>query len=354
MHKGFIVNNIGVNITYKTAGKIKITHISDLHNSFFGPHNRELARAVDDSEPDIIVFTGDMIDDPADGAPFIELVDNINSECHMYMCLGNHEIRYRRKEPDKFERIIKELSSRGVIFLDDDCDKINIRGTDICVYGLATACSGHTASSQSIMRRMGECSDSAINIVLAHDPAWFNALAAWGADMVFSGHIHGGLLRLPVLGGLIAPGYRILPKYDAGLFVYNNRARMYLSSGLGGCLDRFRYKNPHELALVHINDEDFPEEKTRRRVATDIKFSFKILLTFIMILTTLFSFVPISLGYIDINIIINLILGVLGIICIYPPGVIANSRRIMINAGFFAFRVCVLICYVIFTVIYIL
>ncbi len=355
MNKGFEINEVGINFQLNSIKNLKIAHISDLHNSFFGQSNIDLAAKINEFEPDIIAFSGDMIHHiPAAPVPFIELLKFITVKCPMYMCLGNHEIRYRKLNREGYNEIMSQAASLGVRLLDDEHERININGTDIDVYGLATAASGYGSSVKSITKRIGRCDSSVFSIVLAHSPAWFDSLAEWGADLVLSGHVHGGIIKLPVLGGLLSPECRILPKYDSGLFEYNNSSKMYLSSGLGGALDSLRYKNPHELALLYVNCSSGPREKVRKRVASDIKISLKILLTFIMILTIIFSCIPMSLGYANRGIVVNLILSIFGIVSIYPPKFIVNSRIFAMKELLFILRIAVIIAYLISTIILII
>lgn len=354
MNKGFETNRVGINYELKSIENLKIAHISDLHNSCFGQQNIDLAAEINKFEPDIIAFSGDMVNhNHVNPIPFIDLLKNINVECPMYFCLGNHEIRFRRLNREDYDEVMSQITSLGVKLLDDEHDSININGYDINIYGLATVASGYGSSVKSITKRIGSCDKNAFNIVLAHSPSWFDSLAEWGADLVLSGHVHGGIIKLPVLGGLLSPECSVLPKYDSGLFEYNNQSKMYLSSGLGGALDNFRYKNPREISLIYVNCASAPKEKVGKRIATDIKFSLKILLTFIMILTIIFSFIPMSLGYANKTIVANLVLSILGIMSIYPPKFIVNSRIFAMKEILFILRVAMITAYIISTIVFI-
>ena len=79
---------------------------------------------------------------------------------------------------------------------------------------------------------------------------YFDYYAKWGADLVLSGHVHGGLLRLPIIGGVISPQIKLFPKYTGGLYKLN-KAVMIVSRGLGTHTIRFRFFNPPELVVVH-------------------------------------------------------------------------------------------------------
>jgi predicted MPP superfamily phosphohydrolase len=88
------------------------------------------------------------------------------------------------------------------------------------------------------------------NVLLAHSPEYFEAYARWGADLTLSGHFHGGIIRLPFIGGVISPYLRLFPKYDKGLYhSYNNESCMVLTAGLGTHTVP-RVNNPPELVLI--------------------------------------------------------------------------------------------------------
>ena len=102
-----------------------------------------------------------------------------------------------------------------------------------------------------LTKLLGEPREDACQILIAHTPQYFEAYAAWGADVVMSGHVHGGIMRLPVLGGVLSPNLTLFPKYDGGRFVCG-KATMILSRGLGTHTIPVRVFNPGELVTVNI------------------------------------------------------------------------------------------------------
>ena len=89
------------------------------------------------------------------------------------------------------------------------------------------------------------------NILLAHNPMYFESYALWGADLTLSGHLHGGLLRLPVLGGVISPQMKLFPKYCCGLYE-KYRRKLLVTAGLGSHSIAFRINNPAEIMLLEL------------------------------------------------------------------------------------------------------
>ncbi len=96
---------------------------------------------------------------------------------------------------------------------------------------------------------LGEPRTDACQILIAHNPLYFEEYAAWGADVVVSGHVHGGIMRLPVLGGVLSPNLSLFPKYDGGRFELG-RAVMILSRGIGTHTIPLRIFNPAELVVL--------------------------------------------------------------------------------------------------------
>ena len=89
-------------------------------------------------------------------------------------------------------------------------------------------------------------------ILLAHSPIGFEAYAEWGADFVLSGHVHGGIVRIPVIGGILSPERRFLPKYTKGIYHFNSSV-MNVSAGIG----KFRVNNPSEFVCIDIAPKNF-------------------------------------------------------------------------------------------------
>ena len=89
------------------------------------------------------------------------------------------------------------------------------------------------------------------SLLIAHNPMDFPVYAAWGADLVVSGHLHGGCVRLPLLGGVVSPQLRLFPKYDRGEFALG-KSRMVVGAGLGEHGIGIRLGNPRELPVIKL------------------------------------------------------------------------------------------------------
>ena len=99
---------------------------------------------------------------------------------------------------------------------------------------------------------LGNCEeDGAYHILLAHNPVYFKQYAAWGADLTLSGHLHGGIIRLPLIGGVITPQAKLFPRYSAGKYEIGEKW-MIVSRGLGTHTIPIRFNNKPELSVIHL------------------------------------------------------------------------------------------------------
>lgn len=225
----------------------KICHLSDFHSSPF-VENDALEAAILKHKPDAIFVTGDILDYTQDkyASDFFSLLDKLNRSLPVYYSLGNHEMRVGRgKIPEMLREALEDadvviLDNRG-IFLERDGQKLWLYGYLQPFQPLKHSGKYKRArlrqdiSAKEIIQALGPCPQDAPVILLAHDPQPFEAYAEWGAALTLSGHIHGGIIRLPFLGGLLSPSQRLFPKYDCGHFFSEQTlgAQLYLSRGLG-------------------------------------------------------------------------------------------------------------------------
>ncbi len=232
----------------------RIAHVSDLHNTEFGDNNKKLLEILKEAEPDIIAITGDMIDSyHTDIAVAISFAREAVKIAPCYYVTGNHESRIKRY--NEFE---DGLTDAGVTILRDSSAVLERNGEMICLIGFDDpdfyAAEGFLDETPSmISARLSKLMDEAqgYTLLLSHRPELFDIYSANGADLVLSGHAHGGQIRLPFAGGLIAPGQGFFPKYDAGLYTSGSSA-MIVSRGLGNSIAPLRINNRPELVLLEL------------------------------------------------------------------------------------------------------
>ncbi|WP_159033351.1 metallophosphoesterase [Ethanoligenens harbinense] len=245
----------------------RIIHLSDLHGRRFGKANSLLLQAVLEQSPDLVVATGDMLDRKHEGgAAFLELVHPLAVHVPVYAIRGNHE-QYMADHMDEapfLAQYEKELRDAGVTLLDDRAALFFRDGAHILFYGITLPrfCYKPQAAKapyaclppDAVARHVGLADESHCGILLAHSPLFFHSYADWGADLVLSGHMHGGLIRVPGVGGLLSPYHHFFPRYDAGLHVLGD-AKLVVSRGLGDSPLRVRICNPPEIVVVTLRAE---------------------------------------------------------------------------------------------------
>ncbi len=177
----------------------------------------------------------------------------------MYYGIGNHEYRvkiYPDKYPVVYEEYTGALKEMGVHVLENGF--LDIEGTNISIGGIMIGAEfyrrkkGVSMSPDDVFKLIGKRDGDRYTILLAHDPDHFESYAASGVDLVFSGHVHGGIMRLPVLGGVISPKLELFPHYDGGLYTCGS-TQMVLSRGLGYHTLPIRLFNPGELISIELS-----------------------------------------------------------------------------------------------------
>ena len=229
----------------------KIAHVSDLHNAVFGRKNEKLLSLIRAAEPDIIAITGDLIDsrhtDIDSALAFVEAAAEI---APVYYVTGNHESRL------DFDAIEPRLIAAGARVLRNEAEDIGRGGERIRLAGIDDPSfirTGGTAEERaaSELEQPGD-GGGTFTVLLAHRPELVEVYAEYGAGLVLSGHAHGGQVRLPLLGGLYAPGQGLLPEYDSGLYSLGE-TQMVVSRGLGNSVAPLRVNNRPELVIVTLS-----------------------------------------------------------------------------------------------------
>lgn len=229
---------------------VKIAQVSDLHNKAFGKNQQRLIRALAEADPDIIVVTGDVIDARRTNMEialtfFIEAL----SVAPVYYVPGNHEGRIA--EYEKFETAIAD---EGVTVLSNRTEKLDINGSEIGIAGILdpTFLDNNRQSDEELTEKMLNqlnFTDDLFTMLLAHRPELLSVYAENEVDLVFSGHAHGGQIRIPFIGGIIAPNQGFFPSYTSGMFA-EKETQMIVSRGLGNSLFPVRVNNRPELVIA--------------------------------------------------------------------------------------------------------
>ena len=233
----------------------RIAQISDLHNAEFGERNEKLIQLLSQTDPDIIVITGDLIDSRhTDIEIALDFARQAIKLAPVYYVSGNHEARVR-----EYEDLKMGLAEAGVIVLEDQKVQITREGKSISILGIDDPSFQEDylfGDSESVARQAIENlqnESDGYTILLSHRPELFDLYVETEMNLVFSGHAHGGQFRLPFVGGLVAPNQGFFPKYDAGQFTEENTT-MIVSRGVGNSIIPIRFNNRPEIVLVTLRN----------------------------------------------------------------------------------------------------
>ena len=221
---------------------LRIVQISDLHNQSFGKDNKRLLKAVRAAEPHVIMITGDLIDstftNTEKGLAFAAELVKI---APVYYCTGNHE---HRLAPKDLKAFLGNLSDLGVRVLSDEA---------IPFYGGTLVGLKEPSSQKHTLKRiLSQQEDTAFTLLLSHKPHYFENYLE--ADLVLTGHAHGGQVYIPLVGGLIAPGQGFFPRYTKGFYTMENTT-MLVSRGIGNSHRYPRLFNPPELVVLTLRSQ---------------------------------------------------------------------------------------------------
>ncbi len=223
----------------------KILQITDFHCKEFGSQERPLIDMAKKANPDIIVLTGDIVDEAhsVDNAQI--LLEGLSDIAPIYYVTGNHEY-YDGTPYQDFKYLCNQY---GVISLKNETVEAQHNGQKILITGL-----DFVSSTYYMKDFIGYANPDYFNIMLYHDSSKFDFLSEYGYDLVLSGHGHGGLIRIPFVGGLIGTDHQLFPKYDYGEF-HEKSSTMISSSGIGDARIP-RWNNPRECVLITLHKDD--------------------------------------------------------------------------------------------------
>ena len=212
-----------------------IVQISDLHSKSFGKNNIKLLQKIKSLNPDIIVITGDLVDGENNNYDIaLNFMKELTKLYKVYYIIGNHKVKIQKNN-----------------------SKINLYGLTVpysCYKYLFDDKEITTIDSKFLEQKLGDLNKNEFNILLAHTPFYFDAYEKWGADLTLCGHVHGGVVRLPFIGGLLSPDRKFFPKYDLGKYEKNN-STMIVSKGLGGSKVLIRINCKPEIVSIKLKSD---------------------------------------------------------------------------------------------------
>ncbi|MCD8023525.1 MAG: metallophosphoesterase [Lachnospiraceae bacterium] len=242
------------------SSAVRIVQLTDLHNSVFGAGNERLVEMVRRQEPDLILITGDLLNADVEGTDVaVSLIEDLSEIAPVYFSYGNHEKEYE----ENFGADIAELfSEAGAHVLEYSYEDIEVNGQLLRIGGIYGYC------IPDRFLKTGEANEAECaflwefqeteryTILLCHMPyCWIvnDGISEWDIDCVFAGHVHGGQIRIPLIGGLWAPDQGWFPGEECGLYYSDNQEKvMVLSRGLGSTEIVPRFNNIPEVVVVDL------------------------------------------------------------------------------------------------------
>lgn len=249
---------------------VKIAFLSDLHNQVYGKGNRRLTDKIKEADPTFILIGGDMLVGRKKRSSYnaaLEFVTELAKLYPVYYANGNHEQRMK-ENPDVYGTSYAEykaaLQGVGVRFLENDSRELICRGCRFRIIGLEipAKCYSHFKKVRmpkgAVEERIGKAEKEGYEILMAHNPTYMEEYLKWGADLVLSGHLHGGIVRLPGGMGAVSPTFDFFPKYSGGHYREGDRD-IVVSKGLGVHTICVRLFNPAEVVVLEMKKAGEPK-----------------------------------------------------------------------------------------------
>lgn len=227
----------------------KILVISDLHDA---PFSGQIIDLIRKNKPDVIVMTGDMSQLPAGSVQESAKIGKaVGKEIPIYAVSGNHE-----RQGDYYDEIIESWEWHNIIPLENDTAWLDSKNDSILLIGLKDPMQDDV--SEERLEEMRTFVRDAIpkkktfTILLNHRAGLYPELKDTGVDLILSGDLHGGVIRLPFVGGLIGKDNELFPKYTYGVVKEKGGATMIVSGGCDKNPKKPRLLNQPELVLVTL------------------------------------------------------------------------------------------------------
>ena len=236
---------------------LKIVHITDVHSKLYGENNKKVIDMVNSINPDFVVMTGDIISKYENNIDrFIEMYKEIYTKYTVFYSIGNHD---RKLGYNKYTYYINRLTELGVHVIVNGTEKYYIGDNYIVINALKFRENMQPKKLTNEKRekyirfmqnKIDNIDDKKFNILLSHDPENFEMYKDLGVDMIFSGHDHGGLIRIGKIC-LLSPRKRLFPKYAYGKYTLD-KTTIITSSGMGPARINIRLFNRPEIVEVNI------------------------------------------------------------------------------------------------------
>ena len=230
----------------------KIAHLSDLHGHEYGEGNADLLAMVAGERPDLIVITGDLIDQESQMQMVPALAKGLTAIAPTYYVTGNHEWGLGTAKVKELKNLLAQC---GVTALSNQFEIVERDGAQIVLAGVDDP-NGYAdqKTPEELYAQIENEAPGLFTVLLAHRNDRFDQYAAAGYDFVLSGHAHGGIIRLPFVGGLLGTDREFFPEWTSGAYTLGD-STLFVSRGLGNNtvpFQGFRIFNRPELAVITL------------------------------------------------------------------------------------------------------
>ncbi len=236
---------------------IRMVQLSDLHGCYYGPDNVDLYQKIKACNPDILLFTGDIITkNTRIPSEVVSLLERLAFEYPCIYSLGNHELKERRKHPEQFRAYLEQLQQAGIQVMDDEVREFVLRGKKLILGACSSTIENYSKrikpQEKKVHIPLAGCEDACVSVLLSHDPELAAQYKKTSYSLIFSGHLHGGIVRIPGWRGVVSTQFKIFPRYDGGYYQLKDKQAMIVSRGLGSHTIKFRLFNRPELVHADI------------------------------------------------------------------------------------------------------
>lgn len=229
----------------------RIVLLSDLHGAVFGRDNGRLARGVAAQQPDLIALAGDFADSPAELPAVASLLRQLRGTAPMAFVSGNHDWA-----GGALPGLRRLMDSCGVLRLENRWLPLSWNGARLILAGVEDPNGpADMISPAALVEELREDCPSDFVLLLAHRNSWVKDEPELPVDLILCGHAHGGVIRLPGIGGLIGTGRRLGADYECGAY-RSGRYTMVVSRGLGSSSPVPRLFNRPEIAVIVLHSAD--------------------------------------------------------------------------------------------------
>lgn len=225
---------------------LRVAELSDLHGRSFGENNVRLLRTLQKARPDMICICGDLFDEKTDLTMLEPLLTGLTDIAPVYYVTGNHEWQVKN-----LREILQKMRAWGVTVLENEGRVLSRGGAEMVVAGVHDPCGPYDMKTPAaLVRELRSAQGNDFILMLSHRN---DELAMWsqlGVQLVLSGHCHGGVVRLPFVGGVFGTRRELFPEYDAGVYRQDGTT-LFVSRGLGYTNVHFRlFNRPHVPIMI--------------------------------------------------------------------------------------------------------